>query len=136
MSSVGFAGEPSGLDIVPLVVGENPGTPIGGNVSQELLAPACATCARGIERRHWWKNVTLYGGALVGLAWFALALFAFGMLGIGLAGLALGIVGPVVWDLADPPRFSVFPNRGMIAYEFRAREPAQAFARANGGRVA
>jgi len=136
ISSVGFSGAPSGLDMAPLVLGENPGTPIGSNVTDKLQAPACSRCARAIERRHLWKKVALYGGGLAGLAWFAVALFGLGLFWAALAGLAAGLAGPVAWDLADPPLFTAWPNRGMIAYEFRSSASAMAFAEANGGKVA
>jgi hypothetical protein len=103
----------------------------GSNRRVTVQVPACPECVKSLERRHVWKTVALYAGVLVGLALCLLGVAALHSVWLGVTGLLAGIVGPVIWELRDPPAFTITPSGGSITYEFRSARYASEFAELN-----
>lgn len=130
VSIVGAASSPS-ISEMALDAAVGSSSRAGSNRRVTVQVPACPECAKSLERRHVWKTVALYGGVLVGLVLCVLGVAALHSIWLGVAGLLAGIVGPVVWELLDPPAFTITPSGGSITYEFRSARYASEFAELN-----
>jgi len=104
----------------------------GSNIRVTLKVPACPACVRALERRHFWKTVALYGGALVGVAVGIVVMGLSGSTTLGVIVILSGVFLPVIWDLASPPGFTFTPMGAKMNYEFRSVLCAREFADANG----
>lgn len=101
------------------------------NIRVTIQAPACPSCAKNLERRHFWKTVLLYAGALGGVVLLVVGLTTWHSFWLGGLGLTTGILGPVIWELKDPPAFTFTPAGAKITYEFRSESYASEFAGLN-----
>lgn len=112
------------------------GTAIQGtNMRVRVRVPACPACAAALDRRHFWKTILLYASGLTGAA-AALAIIVLGArwglssgvtVFLGLLGLLAFICAPVIWELLDPPAFTITPSNGEVTYEFRSEKCANIF---------
>lgn len=101
------------------------------NLRVTVNPPACPQCAKSLQARHFWKTFWLYAGALGGVAVMAVILTFTGSVWLGMLGIAVGVLGPVIWELKDPPAFTITPANGKVTYEFRSEKCATEFAQRN-----
>lgn len=103
----------------------------GSNVRVTREVPACVPCGQELLRRHRWKDIWLYAGALGGTALLFFTLLATNSIWLALIPLGAGILGPVIYELRNPPAFTFTPSGKTITYEFRSKTCADEFAAAN-----
>ena len=111
----------------------------GTNVRVKIEVPCCAKCAVALERRHLWKTVALYASGILGAAaCFGIIVWgnAHGLSSrlttfLGVVALLALVVAPVVYELRNPPAFTITPLEGRVTYEFASALCAEEFARAN-----
>jgi hypothetical protein len=94
--------------------------------------PASEGCARRLRRYHFWIKVFKFGTWIPLLA--AAILLNAPTFVIVIATLG-GLIGPVVWELFNPPAVGATPEEKSINWEFADRAYAEEFARLNNGKV-
>lgn len=107
----------------------------GTNVSLKLAVPCCPTCAKQLERRHFWKTILTYVSGFLG-AGAAVGVILAGTsrhwgsgltVTLGLLALLLIVSAPVIWEMVSPPAFTVTPLENQVTYEFRSEKCASIF---------
>ncbi len=104
----------------------------GSNITITLQVPACTRCAKALQSRHRWKTFWLYFGALGGVCLMFITLTYVESVWLGLIWIAIGVLGPVIWELRHPPGFTFTPMPSSVSYEFRSELCASEFRDLNG----
>lgn len=126
LSFVGYNRTPS---VVDYALDVNTGS---NNSIDYATVPASEDCARRLRRYHFWIKVFKFGTwvPVMGLMlWLMPPTFVF--IGAFLASL----IGPVVWELFNPPAVGATPEEKSINWEFADKAYAEEFARLNDGKV-
>ncbi len=112
----------------------------GTNVRVQMQVPCCANCSPALERRHTMKTVALYvSGALGAVVMVLVIIFGNSQhwpsgitVTLAIALLLAVLLVPVVWELRDPPSFTITPLGNSVNYEFKSEKCAKLFRALNG----